>query len=80
MVEQTRGAGMSNDGRETGSLPKNAKGDDETEPEMVVRLDDSAQALIGQHLKAIYSEIIQERIPDNLLKLLDELGKKERQS
>ena len=47
-----------------------------TEPE--IRLDEAAQALIGQHLKAIYSEIVQQPVPDEFLKLLDDLERKER--
>ena len=46
------------------------------EPE--VRLDEAAQALIGMHLKAVYSEIVQQPVPDEFLKLLDDLERKER--
>lgn len=46
------------------------------EPE--IRLDEAAQALIGQHLKAVYSEIVQQPVPDEFLKLLDDLERKER--
>lgn len=42
------------------------------------RLDDAAQALIGQHLKAVYSEIVQQPVPEEFLKLLEELERKER--
>jgi Anti-sigma factor NepR len=49
--------------------------DNETE----VKLDESAQALIGHHLKAVYSEIVEQPIPDQFLKLLDELERKERE-
>lgn len=50
--------------------------DRESEPE--VRLDEAAQALIGQHLKAVYSEIVQQPVPDEFLKLLEELERKEK--
>lgn len=53
---------------------------DGPEVDSAARLDESAQALIGQHLKAIYSEIVQEQVPDHLLKLLAELERKERES
>jgi hypothetical protein len=43
-----------------------------------VRLDEAAQALIGQHLKAVYSEIVQEPIPKEFLELLDELERREK--
>lgn len=45
-----------------------------------VRLDTTAQALIGQHLRAIYDEIRQQEVPDHLLRLLDELERKERKA
>lgn len=48
--------------------------------EPVIQFDKAAQALIGQHLKAMYSEVVQERVPDHLLRLLDELERKERQA
>jgi Anti-sigma factor NepR len=41
------------------------------------RLETSAQALIGQQLKAVYGEIVREPIPDRLLKLIEELERKE---
>lgn len=43
-----------------------------------IRIDEAAQALIGQHLKAIYSEIVQQPVPEELLKLLEDLERKER--
>ena len=43
-----------------------------------IKLDESAQLLIGQHLKAVYSEIVRQPIPDQFLLLLDELERKER--
>ncbi len=61
----------------TGDVPQGSTHDRDTaEPE--VRLDEAAQALIGQHLKAVYSEIVQQPIPDEFLKLLDDLERKER--
>jgi hypothetical protein len=42
------------------------------------KLDESAQQLIGQHLKAVYDEIVQQPVPDQFLRLLDELERKER--
>lgn len=46
--------------------------------ESEARLDEAAQALIGQHLKAVYSEIVQQPIPKEFLELLDELERKEK--
>jgi Anti-sigma factor NepR len=50
------------------------------EDHVEIKLDEAAQALIGHHLKAMYGAVVQESIPDHLLKLLDELERKERQS
>ena len=49
---------------------------DTTESE--IRLDDAAQAAIGRQLRAVYSEIVQQPVPDQFLRLLDELEQKER--
>lgn len=43
-----------------------------------LKLDGSAQLLIGQHLKAVYGAIVRQPIPDQFLQLLDELERKER--
>ena len=51
--------------------------DQEETPEGEIRLDDAAQAAIGRHLRAVYSEIVQQPIPDQFLQLLDELERKE---
>ena len=42
-----------------------------------VMIDSAAQALIGQQLKAMYSDLVRQEIPDDLLRLLDELEAKE---
>jgi hypothetical protein len=42
-----------------------------------LKLDDSAQRLIGQRLKAVYNEIATQPIPDQFLQLLDQLERKE---
>lgn len=41
------------------------------------KIDEIAQAMIGRQLRAVYDEIVHEAVPDNLLKLLDELDRKE---
>lgn len=41
--------------------------------------EDAIQHLIGQNLKSIYGAILQEPIPDDLLRRLDELERKEKQ-
>lgn len=47
------------------------------EPTSDVRLNARAQALIGQRLKTVYDELVQEPVPEHLLKLLEELEQKE---
>ena len=42
-----------------------------------LRLDPTAQALIGQQLKAFYGRIVQEEVPKHLLDLLEELERRE---
>lgn len=41
------------------------------------RLDDASQTAIGRQLRAVYSEIVQQPVPDNFLRLLEELERKE---
>ena len=45
-----------------------------------IKLNARAQALIGQRLRTVYDELVQEPVPDHLLKLLEELEQKEGQS
>jgi hypothetical protein len=42
-------------------------------------LDSAAQALIGHHLRTLYGEIVREPVPDQFLKLLQDLERKERE-
>ena len=42
-------------------------------------LDEQAQRLIGQRLKSAYDELVRQPVPDHLLKLLEELERKESQ-
>ena len=42
-----------------------------------MKLDPAAQTLIGQTLKALYSEIVHEPIPDKLSKLLADLDRED---
>ena len=42
-----------------------------------VRLDPTAQALIGHHLKTMYEEVVNQDVPEHLLRLLEELERKE---
>ena len=44
-----------------------------------IKLNPRAQALIGQKLKRAYEELVQEPVPDHLLKLLEELERKEKE-
>lgn len=50
--------------------------DDDVE-QRVVRLDATAQALIGNQLKAMYAEICSEPVPPDLLELLAKLERKD---
>lgn len=43
------------------------------------KIDDAAQALIGHHLRTLYSEIVREPVPDQLLQLLHDLERKEQE-
>lgn len=68
---------------DTGAQAKGT-GDDETviytddTSKIEIKLDDAAQAAIGRQLRAVYSEIVQQPVPDQFLQLLDELERKER--
>ncbi len=42
-----------------------------------VKISPTAQALIGRRLEALYKEVVQQQVPDHLLRLLDELERKE---
>ena len=42
-----------------------------------IALDEPTQALIGHRLKAVYAEIVEQPVPEQLLKLLEELERKE---
>jgi hypothetical protein len=64
------------DNLDTGNLETSKRVDVPLDSDL--KLDDSAQLLIGQHLKAVYSEIVREPIPEQFLQLLDELERKER--
>lgn len=66
------GKARSAGGNSVASNEDSDQGDDD------IRIDEAAQALIGQHLKAIYSEIVHQPIPDELLKWLEDLERKER--
>lgn len=47
------------------------QGDSDDAPEVDPR--DPMQLLIGQQLKAVYNEVLEEPIPERLLSLLDQL-------
>ena len=42
-------------------------------------LDSAAQALIGHHLRTLYGEIVREPVPDQFLKLLQDLERREQE-
>lgn len=62
---------------ETGIAVATAVTDAPVGPASPAKLDDLAQVLIGRHLKAVYSEIVEQPVPDQILKLLEELERKE---
>ena len=68
--------GMRGGDKAKSSEQSEADGGDAAMPH--IKLDHTAQVLIGQHLKAIYGEIVQQPVPDRFLELLDELERKER--
>jgi Anti-sigma factor NepR len=45
-----------------------------------VELTEGAQRLIGLHLKQLYQQIVAEPVPDEFLRLLDELEQRERET
>lgn len=51
--------------------------DDIAAPDL--KLDDAAQALIGHHLRSLYGQIVKEPVPDQFLKLLQDLERKEQE-
>ena len=72
--------------RENDPLPSSNSGDDRqsmtahtssADPSIV--LDEPTQALIGHRLKAVYAEIVEQPVPEQLLKLLEELERKEQE-
>ncbi len=50
------------------------------ESDELVKLDAVAQALIGQQLTTMYSELLNQEIPEHLRQLLRELEAKEKNS
>ena len=42
-----------------------------------IALDEPTQALIGHCLKAVYAEIVEQPVPEQLLKLLEDLERQE---
>jgi Anti-sigma factor NepR len=67
------------DPRDKRSTADSDGGDGHSGMDRVAKLDDSAQVLIGQHLKTVYGEIVEQPIPDQFLKLLEELERKEQE-
>lgn len=65
------------------SLASGGEGDSSMKPETPQMnaaeggLDTHTQVMIGQRLKAVYGEIVRQPVPDDLLRLLDELAAKE---
>lgn len=44
-----------------------------------ITIDEPTQALIGHRLKAVYAEIVEQPVPERLLRLLEELERKEQE-
>ena len=62
----------------SGGLADNASECGTADMNSEVSLDAHTQAIIGQRLKSVYGEIVQQPVPDDLLRLLDQLAAKER--
>lgn len=60
--------------------PGDSEAPNATEPDELVKLDATAQSLIGQQLSALYSELLNQEIPEHLRQLLRELEAKDRKS
>jgi Anti-sigma factor NepR len=63
--------------------PDPVRGGGEESPDLATsdssqsELDSAAQALIGHHLRTLYGEIVREPIPEQFLKLLQDLERRE---
>ena len=51
--------------------------DDLEDNHQAPRLDAKAQVVLGRQLKAFYNEIVHQPVPDEFMRLLDELARKE---
>ena len=76
--EKPGAAGKRKDAQRTVASKAKKSMDDPRSPDddAAVKLDASAQALIGQQLRAVYGEIVNQPVPDHLLKLLEDLERK----
>ena len=77
---------MPNDPKSRDPLASSNSGDDRqsmithtSSVDPSITLDEPTQALIGHRLKAVYAEIVEQPVPEQLLKLLEELERKEQE-
>ena len=75
--EKTR-RGKPNPTSDAGAHVKRMNANPET-ADLNVVLDEPTQALIGHCLKAVYAEIVEQPVPERLLRLLEELERKEQE-
>ena len=67
------------DAQKSGAEPPEQNDMNEQTPETVshLTLNARAQAMIGQRLRAVYDDLVREPVPEHLMKLLEELERKE---
>ena len=63
-----------------GEAPEEKVAPNATESDGLVKLDSTAQALIGQQLSAMYGALLSQDIPEHLHQLLRQLEAKETKS
>ncbi len=71
-------AAAGKDDRVTLPVDAPADGNDDAAMNSDVKLDASAQMLIGRQLKAVYGDILAEPVPEQFLQLLDDLERAEK--
>ena len=64
----------SNSGEDRQTMTTHASSADQS-----ITIDEPTQALIGHRLKAVYAEIVEQPVPERLLRLLEELERKEQE-
>jgi hypothetical protein len=63
--------------RPLANAPQKGRGMGDVGPPPQIGLGPDLQAVIGQQLRMVYHEVLNEQIPDRFVRLLEELAKKE---